>query len=568
MNKAIILSTAFVASAAIAWMAAAPFAPPPRRQAAAKTEPPPRPTRTLTRAQVDADPAYNGAMEKIRTATTTKDRLQSAYDLAHSIPQEDLEKWLTGDLFKEEDARLVAFFRSILFGRYSSVDPVGCALAMEKSKEPGLRAHIKRWAEVDHQAVLELASKPGEQNFRRYLLEAGLGAMAGTNPKGMLAILEKERQTYLSFEDIMVGLAPPDRQMVLDWADDPRRENLRDDTRASIAKTWFQQDFNGALAWARQQEDAKSLIAPSLYNLGLSPSGYLDKIGSLPPELITSVLQKSLKSGEDLDAWLAYDYEGKAGLSEAQAKAVRLSAIGRMAFVDTAKALEAVKVHGLPDPAANPHEFRTIVSDMNRGFEAMGGEVLEEWRTLLGDDGKRLTRFGGGGMKLNFPVPPADAIKQLAETGKITDTGFIRRWTREEMRLAIETLPSIPAEQFDNLGKLVSGASEDARMEFEMAILAAAAQKNVSFPDYSSTRIGYQMARNGPTAATEWAKTLPPGRSRDRVIRGITAHMQAADPGQAQRWLEGLEPADRNAAEQVVHHIRTVHGDNNGRSGH
>lgn len=505
------------------------------------------------------DPAYTSALEKIRSATTTKDRLRFTEDLAHSIPDEDVEKWLTGNLFKEADASLVAFFRSILFGRYSSIDPTKCAVAMEKAKDPGLKAHLRRWAEGDHQAVLELASKSADVNFRRSLLEAGLTALAKTDPAAALAVIEQQGTDYVSLDEVMAVISGSNRQMLLDWADHPRQDNIRDEARGSIAKAWFQQDFNGALSWAKQQDDAKSLISQSLYTLGLSPSGYLDKIGSLPPELITPVLQKAIKSGRDLDAWLAYDYEGKAGLSTEQAKAVRTSVILRLAFVDTPKAFEALKIHGLPDRVTDRNEFINIAGGMNQAFEAMGGTVLEEWKKILGEDAEDLPKFGNANAgKLNVPVPPADAVKQLAETGKVTDTGFITQWTREDMRQAIEAIPSIPAEQLGNLRERIS--SRNYPIEFQAAVLAEAARKDVKFYPYSYANLGYQMARGGPAAATEWAKALPEGKPRDLVIRGVTAHMQAVDPVQAGKWMEGLDAADRSAAEQVIHHLRTVHG--------
>jgi|GEM_PF-5566160 len=561
MNKAIPLSAAFVASAAISWMVASPSTPRPEQGKENAPAIPPRIPPKLTRAQVDADPAYQEALDKIRAATTTKDRLQLTYDLAHSIPDEDVGKWLGGNIFPEDaDPALVEFFRSILFGRYSTIDPEKCAVAMTKPGEKGLRPHLKRWAATDHQAVLALAAKTSDRNPRGFMLEAGLCEQAKIDPAAVLTTLEREQETYIRLDDVIAAFGPSNRQMVLDWADHPRQERQRSNARAAVTLAWMKEDFNAALSWARQQEDAASLLGNGLRSLELPPSGFLGKVGALPPELLQSVLSGATKRGEDLDDWISYDYEGKAGLTAEQAKNVRFSAIQRLAFVDTRKALEAVKLHGLPDRGEESWRFSSMVREMNRGFEAMGGEVLEEWKKILGEDAKEMTSFPAmKGEPLNFPVPPADAIKQMGETGRISDTGFITRWSREEMNQAIQTLPSLTARQLENFNDLLDRSNGGAALDFHAAVLAEAARKKAAFSDFKYANVGYQLARRNVGDATRWVREMPEGDGRDLAIRGITAHMHADNPEKAGQWMVGLEPADRKAAEQVVHHIRTVH---------
>lgn len=561
MNKAIPLSVAFAASAAISWMVASPSAPSPEPRKADASATPPRTPPKLTRAQADADPAYQGALDRIREATTTKDRLQLTYDLAHSIPDEDVEKWLSGNLFQQdENPALVAFFRSILFGRYSAIDPAKCAVAMTKSGGSGLRPHLKRWAATDYPAVLALAAKTADRNHRNFMLEAGLREQAKTDPAGVLATLEREQESHVPLDDVIAAFGASNRQMVLDWADHPRQEMQRSMTRKAVARAWMNEDFNAALSWARQQEDAGALLTYGLRGQELTPSGILGKVGTLPPDLMKTVLAGATKRGEYLDDWISYDYEGKAGLTAEQAKTVRFSAMQRLTFVDARKALEAIKLHGLPDRGGEPWIFRSMVGEMHRGFEAMGGEVLEEWKKILGEDAKEMTRTPGSqGAPLNFPVPPADAIKQMGETGKVTDTGFITRWSREEMAQAIDTLPSLTTSQLENFNDLLDRSNGGAALEFHAAVLAEAAKKKASFNEFKYANVGFQLAQRNPANATRWALQMPEGSGRDLAIRGITAHMHADNPEQAEQWMSGLEPADRNAAEQVIHHIRTVH---------
>ncbi|RYD35311.1 MAG: hypothetical protein EOP87_07585 [Verrucomicrobiaceae bacterium] len=561
MNKAIPLSAAFVASAAISWMVASPSAPSPERRKADASAIPPRTPPKLTRAQADADPAYQGALDRIRSATTTKDRLQFTYDLAHSIPDEDVEKWLSGNLFREDGyPALVAFFRSILFGRYSAIDPGKCAVAMTKAGGIGLRPHLKRWAATDYPAVLALAAQTSDRNHRSFMLEAGLCEQAKTDPAAVLATLEREKDAYVPLDDIIAAFGASNRGMVLDWADHPRQEMQRSSARKAVTGAWMKEDFNAALSWAEQQEDAGSLLAYGLRYEELTPSGFLGKVGTLPPELLQTVLSGATKRGEYLDDWISYDYEGKAGLSAAQAKMVRFTAMQRLAFVDTRKALEAVKLHGLPDRGGEPWRFRSMVGEMNRGFEAMGGEVLEEWRKILGEDAEGMVRVPSSeGAPLNSPVPPADAIRQMGEAGKVSDTGFITRWSREEMAQAIDTLPSLTASQLENFNDLLDRSNGGAALEFHAAVLAEAAKKKAAFNEFKYADVGFRLAQRNPSTATRWALQMPEGDGRDLAIRGITAHMHADGPEVAEQWMAGLEPADRKAAEQVIHHIRTVH---------
>jgi hypothetical protein len=561
MNKAIPLSAAFVASAAISWMVASPSPPATDHRKGKSSAIPPRAPVKLTRAQVDADPAYQGALDKIRAATTTKDKLQSTYDLAHSIPDEDVGKWLEGNIFREDAVPdLVAFFRSVLFGRYSAIDPEKCAVAMSKHGERGLRPHLKRWAATDYQAVLALAAGTSERNVRGSLLEAGLCEQAKADPAAVLATLEREQETYVRMDDVIAALGASNRQMVLDWADHPRQERQRSSARNAVTLAWMEEDFNAALAWAKQQEDAASLLAYGLRKEELTSSAYLSKVGALPPDLLQSVLSGATKKGEYLDDWISYDYERKAGLTAEQAKIVRFTAIQRLAFVDTRKALEAVKLHGLPDRGGDPWRFRSMVSEMNRGFEAMGGEVLEEWKKILGEDAKGMASFPAfKGEALNFPVPPADAIRQMGETGKVSDTGFITRWSREEMDQAIEVLPSLTASQLENFNDLLDRSNGGAALDFHAAVLTEAARKKAAFSDFKYANVGYQLALRNVEDATRWAREMPEGHGRDLAIRGITAHVHAENPEQGGEWIDSLEPADRKAAEQVIHHIRTVH---------
>ena len=201
-----------------------------------------------------------------------------------------------------------------------------------------------------------------------------------------------------------------------------------------------------------------------------------------------------------------------------------------------------------------------MVREMNRGFEAMGGEVLEEWKKILGEDAKEMTSFPAmKGEPLNFPVPPADAIKQMGETGRISDTGFITRWSREEMAQAIDTLPSLTASQLENFNDLLDRSNGGAALEFHAAVLAEAAKKKAAFNEFKYADVGFRLAQRNPSTATRWALQMPEGDGRDLAIRGITALMHADGPEVAEQWIAGLEPADRKAAEQVIHHIRTVH---------
>lgn len=561
MNKAIPLSAAFIASAAISWMVASPSSPTAEQRKEKSSVIPPRPPAKLTRAQVNADPAYQGALDGIRAATTTKDRLQFTYDLAHSIPDEDVGKWISGNIFREdENPALVEFFRSILFGRYSVIDPEKCAVAMTKPGEKGLRPHLKRWAAADPQAVLALAARTSDRNHRAFMLEAGLCELAKTDPAAVLAILEREKDAYIHLDDVMAALGMANRQMVLDWADHPRQESQRSSAREAVTRAWMAEDFNAALSWAKQQEDAQSLLARGLRNLELPPSGVLSKVGTLPPDLLQVVMSGMIKRADHLDDWISYDYENKAGLTAEQARKVRLTAIQRLAFVDARRALEAVRIHGLPAMGEDAWEVKSTVREMNRGFEAMGGEVFEEWKKILGDDAQEMSSMPRSqGAPLNFPVPPADAIRQMGETGKVSDTGFITRWSRGEMNQAIEALPSLTVGQLENFNDLLDRSAGGPALEFHAAVLAEAAKKKASFSDFTYANVAFKLARRDPGAATNWARQMPEGTGRDLAIRGITAHMHADSPERAEKWMEGLEPGDRRAAEQVIHHLRTVH---------
>lgn len=561
MNKAILLSTAFIASAAISWIVASPGAPQPQRGTEQAATPPPRPQKKLTRAQVDADPAYQGALDKIRAATTTRDRLLLTYDLAHSIPDEDVEKWLNGSLFKEnEDPELLRFFRSILFGRFSTIDPEKCAIALSKRGEIGLRGHAQRWAAEDHQAVLALAEKTSDTNARGTLMAAGLYEVAKRDPAALLPILERENLSYVRLEQVMTALNGAGRTMLLEWADHPRQEERRDNIRKSITETWMAQDFNAALAWAEKQEDARHLLPGALSRLGLTPSGYMDKVGNLPPDLLQPVLSAASKRGEDLHEWLAWDYEGKAGLSPEQAKKIRLSAIHRLAYTDTRKALEALKTYGMPDPDTDPVAFRILISQTNRAFEAMGGEVLEEWKALLGPHADEALKTAyRPEPPLNFPVPPADAVREMGETGKTKDKGFLIRWSREELGQAIETLPTLTVPQLENLDDFVSRFNGGPEADFHAAILLEGARKDADFSRFSYANVGFRLAQQNTANATAWAHQMPEGRGRDLAIRGITAHLYGGGAGQAEKWMADLDPRDRKAAEEVIHHIQTFH---------
>src|SRR5690606_18260052 len=148
---------------------------------------------------------------------------------------------------------------------------------------------------------------------------------------------------HIRLENVIAALGGANRAMVLEWADHPSRENRRSYYREAIVTAWVKEVFNAALAWAGKQEDAKSLLPPSLRSLGLSVSGYVDKVGSLPPEVLAAVLSSATKRGVDLDDWITWDYEGRAGLTADQARKVRFSAIHRQAYTDTRKALESIK---------------------------------------------------------------------------------------------------------------------------------------------------------------------------------------------------------------------------------
>lgn len=571
VNKAIPFSAAFVTSAAIAWMAAAP---PAQRPATSSSTPPPRPARKpLTKAQIAADPEFAVAIERIRSAGTPKDQFQFTYDLALNIPDEDVEKWITHKLFKNENPTLETLFYRTIFARYSELDPVKCAIALSKPPDYGLKAHLKRWAAVDPQAVIKLAASATEERYRNSLLIEGISGLAKTDLQAAFEAVEKHRDNLHLPSGVMPVFASLDRKRLLEWADDPRHDRLRDQARNTVAETWLAENFNEAVTWMKSQEDAATLISRSVVSLKLDPSTAVERFQQLPPDLLASALGGITKSSEHFEQWLSFDYTNKAKISEEQAANIRQGVIVRLTYTDAAKGLEALRTYGLPGSSENSAESSNVYFNLNRAFEAVGGPVLEEWKTLIGEE--KYADLRQSNMtptpKLNIPIPAAEAMKQLGGTGKVEDKGFITHWSEEEMRQAIDTLPSIPAEQFVHFDRFLSLSLSEAEnmnipvssvgtFSLRSAILTEGAKKNVDFRRHAYTEFTFDYAGKDPAAASGWAMSLPEGTDyRDRAIRGVAARYYASDPEAAEKWASQLPATERSAAQQVISHSQTNH---------
>lgn len=562
MNRSIPLFAAFSLAAAIGWILGNPSEPAVEDHGTSQTVPPRPKSARFAKVEFATDPAFKESLEKIRTATTTKDRLQFTIDLARSIPDQDVEKWVKGKLFKEPDPALEGVFNNILFGRYSQIDPKECVTTLARMNY-AVGPYAANWAALNFRDVLALAKITPEKSLRTALRTAGIAEMAKSDPAGALTVLSEEPDDFQVLSEVIPSIAAANRQLVLDWADQQSQDSTRSSVREKVARVHFESDFNGALTWAKAQPDGQRLIAMGAQSLKLPPSGYLDRIGSLPPDWTAGILASARKLPEHYDQWLNYDY-AKAGLDAAQTRMVRMQVISRLAFLDPEKALAAAQTMVFGENVGSevgPSVSRnfSFYNDMNRAFEAQGGDIVDRWKAALGEEGRQALRSFPQTTKINIPMAPDQAIHHLAAKDEILDSGFIQRWTHEELDVATTSIESVPPEQFENLYRLVDQPGEGVPVKLQSKVLTEAAKKDVKYSGSVYVDFAFKSAKDDPRAAADWTMALPEGYRRNFAVRGVAAQWNVRDPEAAKSWAKTLPPTEQKAAEEVIYHIHEKH---------
>jgi len=547
MNRVIPFASVFLASAAAGWMIAKPE--PVARGPVSSLPVPPRPKpQSVARTEANTDPVLLAAMEAIKSATTEKERKTATLNLAAQIPDEAIEKWVAARIFKNPDRTLEEMFYRSVCGRFAALEPERYfRLAANNPTAFVNYADIRIWAANDYAAVIALADTIVDDKAKRPIMSAGLAAMAKVDPNGALAKLEKYPDIYTGTQALK-EIAKTNPKLLLDWAED-KSDGTHSWTRQIAAQGYFNQDFDAALAWAKQQAFGKELIRSVISERKMAPAEIVSKVGQLESDWMNAILSPP-RSPEYLEEWLNFDYQS-VGLTKSQGTLKRMKTIVEIVRDDPDKAFAAIEAYQESIDSASNDSRRGWLHDMTEGFNLYGGEISQRWQATLKEEDLELLKNvvvagrSRNQVKPNVPLAPAEAIHHYATEKKMPDSGFIKRWTASDLALAVAAVPTVEEGKLNNLYNLVDSPGPSVPFELQAAILAEAAKRKLDFGDYQYVRLSYDYAEKDPQAAGAWSIALPQSEVREYTIRAAVTKWHEQDAPAALRWIESLPESDR-----------------------
>ncbi|MFD0893598.1 hypothetical protein KBB96_07365 [Luteolibacter ambystomatis] len=499
--------------------------------------------------------ADNPELAQAKLASIRDPQLRAAArtGLCNALATSQPDAWL--DMIKNDPSLARNISVTGIVGEWAVDDPAAAAkrLALLPSsvRGDGISALAKIWASKDSTAALAWANSLGNDSQRNKALGAIAGGMAARDPDGALATLE--------------GMPAAARRAGL----------------SSIFQTLADQDFGSAIERATSLSDPTDQRNAILMLIGRDASGdtYYTRdasqiaavIGKLPAGALRDQALDQLgsrlasSSREESEAILQ-------GYSAAERQKVEKNMVQSLSYYDPARALEIYD--SLPTGKAESYTFQSIFSSLaSKDPEAALKLALsrknpvEQIRAVSSALGQ-MANSNPEAAQRQFAALPAGpareaALQTMASSWGSSDAEAAMRWAaslpaEERTKATLTLIPSMarnnPEAAANAIVPFLSDTSKNPNISNAVSQVSsywaaqdptAATQWAASLPDGTikdSTiqSIAYSWCGKDPDGAAKWIDSMPDGKTRDNAVNAMISTTQQNDPATAYRWAESI----------------------------
>lgn len=504
-------------------------------------------------------------LEEINREPTPMAQAAAAARLADRLPAED---WpiLLSHLNKFPLSLVRPILEAAIERRWAEADPAGAASWGLKNHASLAAAAVAVWVRQDKAAAMAWfeALTPAQRESGQIAGEFYSALLITDYPAALESIMTHQNDARF---EIAFGWAGQDlvnavTDKALKFAEQLTNPKLKQSIRDKVALVYAKADPLKAVAWARAQPDAETMVLQIFkHSDGSSPIGMFPALASLPPEEQKYVLSKTWVWWERGDPFANFEAlrHPPAGLTEESRK--YLLTRTREVLMNKWDPPEIARLmqHGWEDMAGvwevplaenwsaqDPDAALAWIGQLPEGpmkEKALlaNTKVRDEARAKLQPRDPVATAAGNLGRINNISLPGLSSFSGTE--------GIIARLDDEERRRLPDEIASLPEDQ-----------RPQARTRFITflasnypAQAAAWLKDQTASPDFTeqSSRLAANWALDDAPAAANWAASLPAGEAKSWVLWNLARQWHRVSAGAAQHWAEQQPGADRALLESA-----------------
>ncbi|MCW1912343.1 hypothetical protein OJ996_02080 [Luteolibacter sp. GHJ8] len=497
-------------------------------------------------------PEIEANLGLLRAAKTPEDRLRAVIELANTIPVSELGEWYEAGWIERRESLESLQFYHITRQRWLGEDGAGMMDHYLKKDRANASDLALDWGRMDPTAAYAFGEALRDGPDRSILMGSVAAAASKSNPEIALKAIAQydppRSGTSWGTDSIIdsIAKAAPDL-LKARMAGLPG--NLARYAKQSLARETLRSDFVAGLEILAAEPDGKQQFLSALAGSKEMVGKMLDHQDKLPEGWMAALLAGNSPSAAEHDPqrWLKADL-GAMGLSDAQAKTVRRTALVRVCYEDPQR-LEDF----LADESWGPDERSAAISaalsslalvDKGRAAELIAGlaDPEEKAKAQASFDSKferkeEVTIQG-----------PEDIGKFATIESKSSISDSMAAWGSGEIRRAVKVFESLPQSEKDLLAGKLAGHLWDNRHSPLRAIALDHLLRNPSLQakESSSVRdracaLAAMWGSSDPVAASRWVESLPAGEVRVWAAKNVAASWAEYYPEESKKWVESLD---------------------------
>lgn len=269
----------------------------------------------------------------------------------------------------------------------------------------------------------------------------------------------------------------------------------------------------------------------------------------------------SIISDTDPEKWCSVDLKSM-GFSESQASSIQSMAFTKYGYRDPEAAIRLMVQSNVSDGARN-----SVIGNVFRNYRG-DPEKTDSLIALLGaEKDQQVARAALAANSRKQPqesVSPADWLDQVASSsnGGFRYLSNLDEWDKDKLGQLQSEFKSLPAEKKRSAARIMVqhiGNNENARSIQGEALHYLVAnpeepKPGESRPDIISEASEYavRLAKEDPSAATDWVGRLPAGEAREWAQKNLAANWAQYDPDATRQWIASLPAHESSVVKEFV----------------
>ncbi|MCU0749159.1 MAG: hypothetical protein MUF13_06385 [Akkermansiaceae bacterium] len=557
----------FLAMGTIGWnITADPKTMPaaPQEQASIESKSPKRLDRPSRR--FGAPEAVRKRMAGIRAISSPGDRMRATIELANSLPVSEIAAWLDGRWFDTGQGFDVTLFNKILNERWAKEDPEGLVLWGMKNNSGNATGILADWAKTEPQRVLDFF----KAHPNREMELASLTVMAEKHPAIALQALRDMNPAFRASNGMndyytrqlmkQLAISAP---AALESAIDSMTASMQVTAEAALSgerlKSGFETEINRLFARA----DGWKIFQLAINHSEDLGDSIFNHLANLPPRWRDAMVSNSYSiiSDTDSEKWCSVDLQSM-GFSESQASSIQSMAFTKYGYRDPEAAIRLMVQSNLSDGVRN-----SMIGNVFRNYRG-DPEKTDSLIALLGSEkDQQMARAALAANSRNQhqqTVSPAEWLNQIASNsnGSYQYLSNLDEWDKDKLGQLQSEFKSLPAEKKQSTARIMVqhiGNTENARSIQGEALHYLVANPEEPKPGESRSDIiseaseyAVRLAKEDPSAATDWVNRLPAGEAREWAQKNLAANWAQYDPDATHQWIGSLPAGERDAVKEYV----------------